>query len=752
MARRTISAKSQGVQKHRPRRKKKSFPPKRRHRTARQYPAATSLEKELFSFLRNSTTPLSLQELMLGMDLRAAQRKQLKDLLAGLLHRRLLTLSRKGGYELRRAGNIVEGKIAMHPRGFGFAVIDKPPGDRQKAGEKNDPFISPRNLATASHGDRVLFEIIGGRKKRAEARVLEIIERAATSVAGIFTAGRDTGRVVPEDERLTYNIIIHRKDFCGARNNDAVLTEITDFPTGQHNPVGRIVKVLGDPEDIDVQSMLVASKFGLPYEFEARTLQDAKTLTTKIPADPKRCNLHDIPHVTIDGEDAKDFDDAVAVLKTDNGFRLYVSIADVGHYVQPGTPIDKEAYQRGTSVYFPTMVLPMLPEALSNNLCSLVPDKERLAFTAVLDFDRTGKRIAKKFFKSTIISRHRLTYTKVKKIIVDRDQPLCQQYRSITAQLDRMAKLAAELERNRLERGSIGFSLPEAQLKIDDSGRISAVARAERNLAHKIIEEFMLAANEAVAETFDEQHHPALFRIHEAPDPVKVADFTKFAATLGLALPRGTDTPQWFGKVLALAAGTPKEYIVNNLLLRTMQRARYSPENVGHFGLAASHYTHFTSPIRRYPDLMVHRALAAIVTDGALQPPASEAPESLIAAGEFLSGREKNATDAEWEMIDRLKVRFMADKVGESFDGIVSGATDFGLFVELLVWFVGGAVTMADLDDDHYFFDEKHHRLTGRHTGNMYQIGDLVRVTVKSVEVQQRRINFVVADQRSEKK
>jgi len=358
--------------------------------------------------------------------------------------------------------------------------------------------------------------------------------------------------------------------------------------------------------------------------------------------------------------------------------------------------------------------------------------------------------VAKKFFKSIIISQHRLTYTQVKKIIVDRDQLLRQQYKSITTQLDWMAELAGELERNRLERGCIGFSLPEAQLQIDDSGRVSAVARAARNLAHKIIEEFMLAANEAVAKTFAEQKCPALFRIHESPDPVKVADFTKFAATLGMALPRSSGTPQWFGKVLAQAAGTPKEYIVNNLLLRTMQRARYSPENVGHFGLAASHYTHFTSPIRRYPDLMVHRALAAIVTGDKEQPQAAAAPESLIAAGEYLSGREKNATEAEWEMIDRLKVRFMADKVGESFNGIVSGATDFGLFVELLDWFVGGAITMADLDDDHYFFDEKHHRLSGRHTGNIYQIGDLVQVTVKSVEVQQRRVNFVIAPQRSE--
>jgi ribonuclease R len=270
-------------------------------------------------------------------------------------------------------------------------------------------------------------------------------------------------------------------------------------------------------------------------------------------------------------------------------------------------------------------------------------------------------------------------------------------------------------------------------------------------MAHKLIEEFMLAANEAVAAQLSDSNIPTLYRIHESPDDMKVLEFTKFARTLGLHLSANGGSPKWFGKVLAKVDGTPKEYIVNNILLRTMQRARYSPENVGHFGLAASHYTHFTSPIRRYPDLMVHRALAAIVNLDTEQAQTAAAPESLIAAGDFLSDREKNATEAEWEMIDRLKVRFMADKVGESFNGIVSGATDFGLFVELLDWFVGGAITMANLDDDHYFFDEKHHRLTGRHTGRMYQIGDLVQVTVKSVEVQQRRINFVVT-KRSDKK
>jgi ribonuclease R len=702
--------------------------------------------------MRSNRSPVSLQDLMRTMHLNPAQRKQLKDILAGLLQRQVLAVSRKGQFTLRQDDKTMEGVIEMHPRGFGFVVIDNPPAELRKAGERNDPFISPANLGTANHGDRVLVAITSRRRKRAEARVLQIIERATTRLAGIFTAGRDTGLVTPEDDRITFKVIIQRKDYGGARSGNAVLVDIIDFREGQRNPVGRIAKVLGDPEDINVQAMLVASKFGLPYEFEPETIRDSEKLAAQLPADHiGRQNLLEVAHVTIDGEKARDFDDAVAVMKTGRGYRLYVSIADVGHYVHPGSPIDLEAYRRGTSVYFPTMVLPMLPEVLSNDLCSLVPDTERLAFTAVLDFDRQGHRLAKRFFKSVIKSRYRLTYTKVKNMVVDRNRQLRQQYRPITTQLDWMAELAAELERCRLERGSIGFSLPEAELQIDEDGRVTAVLRTERNLAHKIIEEFMLAANEAVAETFTENRCPALYRIHEPPDPLKVAEFTKFAATLGMALPRGSGTPQWFGQVLAQAAGTPKEYIVNNLLLRTMQRARYSPENVGHFGLAASYYTHFTSPIRRYPDLMVHRALAAIVAGNLEQPVAGDGPESLLTAGEFLSGREKNATEAEWEMVDRLKVRFMADKVGETFDGIVSGATDFGLFVELMDWFVGGAVSMADLGDDHYFYDEKQHRLAGRYTGNMYQIGDLVRVKVKSVEVQQRRVNFVVAPQRSEK-
>lgn len=737
--------------------------PHRRNRLARRKTpfradaAASSsfLESSLIAFLRQQTEAQSLYDMALGLDLDRRQRKNLKDVVINLCRRRLLRCTGKKLYKLSPGPDLVEGTISMHPRGFGFAILARPGGvgrGKNTAASRSDPFVSPANLGSAHHGDRVLFELLERVRGRQEARVVQVLERATTRLAGIFRAGRDTGEVVPEDERFAFTVIVHRENFCGARNGNAVLVEITDFPADLRNPAGRIIQVLGDPEDIAVQTRMVIAKFNLPYEFEAGTLAQADSLPATVEPDPARRDLRDILHVTIDGETARDFDDAVAITKTAKGFRLYVSIADVSHYVKLGSALDREAYRRGTSVYFPTMAVPMLPERLSNDLCSLIPDQDRPAFTAVLDFDESGKRIGKKFFKCLIRSRHRLTYTLVKQILTDNDLQLKKQYKTIVKPLGLMAELAAALEARRMARGSIGFTLPEAHLNIDDNGHILEITRTERYLSHKIIEEFMLAANEAVAETLAEHHQAALYRIHEQPNPMKVEEFTVFARSLGLTLPDEPGTPRWFGKILDLVASTPKEYIVNNLLLRTMQRARYSPDNVGHFGLAASHYTHFTSPIRRYPDLMVHRALAGLLDrpgEGRRHETGREpaVPAALTEAGDFLSEREKNATEAEWEMIDRLKVRFMADKVGEIYHGVIAGVTTFGLFVELLEWFVSGAVSMARLEDDHYSFDEKKHRLIGSYTGRILQMGDLVRVQVASVEVQQRRIDFILLDE-----
>jgi len=727
---------------------------KKLHRSAaapktREISRTNFLEQEVLAFLYQKKEGQNMASIMEALSLTRPERKMLSNLLADMCRQDLIACpkSRKAGklYTLAQEADLAEGVVEVHPRGFGFAIIgDRAGAPAQKTDKslRQDPFIAPDNLGSSHQGDRALFRLIPKRRGRSEAIVIRVIRRAATVLVGTYEAGRQTSLVVPEDERFLFNILVHRKDSCGARNGDAVVVEITDFKSGQRNPEGRITEVLGDPHDIEVQTEIVIRKHKLPHKFSDKALQDADTYPDIIPEEKGRLDLRAIAHVTIDGETARDFDDAVAVEKTAKGWRLYVSIADVSYYVKPGSTLDREAYERGTSVYFPNRVVPMLPERLSNNLCSLVPNKPRPAFSAVMEFDRKGKRLAQKFSKSIITSHHRLTYTIVKQILVDKDKALASRYSDILPQLREMAQLAAVLERKRIGRGSIGFSLPEAEVLIGAADQVTDVIRTERNMAHKLIEEFMLAANEAVAFTLAAEGFPTLYRIHESPDDLKVKEFTSFARTLGLHLSSNGGSPKWFGKVLNLVAGTPKEYIVNNILLRTMQRARYSPENVGHFGLAAEYYTHFTSPIRRYPDLIVHRTLFTLLTKKK-KASASPAPD-LQEAGDFLSGRERAAVDAEREMTERLQVRFMAEKIGETFEGIVSGVTSFGLFIELLDHFVSGAIEIAQLKGDYFHFDEKNYRLIGSRTNKVFQVGDLIRIKVVSVDTRQRRINFVL--------
>jgi ribonuclease R len=705
------------------------------------------LEQEVLAILYMAKESQTMTNIMDALSLTRSDKKILSNLLSDLCQREIISCSRIKStdrvYKLLKDANLVEGSVAVHPRGFGFAIIGDKPDALQKADKKlrQDPFIAPDNLGSAHHGDRALFRLFP-KKRRPEAKVVKVIRRAATVLVGTYEAGRQTSLVIPEDERFLFNILVRRKDSCGARNGNAVVVEVTDFKTGKHNPEGRIVEVLGDPEEIRVQTEIVIRKHKLPHEFSGRAIQEADSYPDAIPQEKERLDLRNIPHVTIDGETARDFDDAVAVEKTKKGWLLYVSIADVSYYVKPGSALDSEAYERGTSVYFPNRVVPMLPERLSNNLCSLVPNEDRPAFTAIIEFDSNGKRVTEKFTRSIIMSHHRLTYTIVKQILVDRDSKLISEYSGILAQLKEMGQLAAILGKKRLARGSIGFSLPEAQVLIDAEGQVSDIIRAERNMAHKLIEEFMLAANEAVAETLANKNFPALYRIHESPDDIKVLEFTAFAKTMGLHLPDNSGSPKWFGKVLSMVAATPKEYIVNNILLRTMQRARYSHENVGHFGLAATFYTHFTSPIRRYPDLIVHRTLADLLTKK--KSPGTSPASDLQQAGDFLSGRERTAVEAEREMTERLQIRFMAGKTGETFDGIVSGVTAFGLFIELLDHFVSGAIEIANLKGDYYQFDEKSYRLIGSRTNRVFQVGDMIRIKVASVNVRQRKINFVL--------
>lgn len=703
---------------------------------------------DIVGFVVGNAGEASSQDIMGNFSIGRSHRKSLYIFLEDMCREKFLTLTGDKQYRVQNAEQYHEAILSVNPRGFAFAKLTpKPKGWRFL----DDAFVGPSKRGSAIHGDRVLVKIIGNRDDRAEAKIIRVLERGVVRIVGTFKEGKPLSHVVPEDERYPFNIIVDG-DSQGAKEGEAVVVVMTEHDSDKAgHRQGKIVEVLGDPDSLMVQTEIVIRKFNLPHRFSAKVGTQLQKIDHSVKASGKRADLRDVLHITIDGEDARDFDDAVAVKKTRNGFQLHVSIADVSHYVTLGSPLDSEAYERGTSVYFRTRVLPMLPEDLSNDLCSLVPNKDRYAFTAILDFDRSGTLQKKKFVKSVITSHYRMTYNQVKRILIDKDHALRREYKTLNTPLKWMGELANALSAKRMARGSIGFELPEAFIEISADEKVKGIIRQERNFAHHIIEEFMLAANEAVAKTMtDHKSELGLFRVHEVPDNEKVSEFCEFAKTMGLQLPKtsgksGTRnsgaSPGWFGEIIKLAAGTPQEYIVSNLLLRTMKQARYSPENVGHFGLAASHYCHFTSPIRRYPDLMVHRALAKLIAapkdkkskNGGAQPEE---------AGEFLSKRERVAVDAEREMVDRMKVRYMADKVGEVFSGIVSGVTSFGLFVELVDSFISGAVAISDLKDDYYNLDEKNHRLVGKRLHRTFQIGDLVEVKLTSVEKARRRINF----------
>lgn len=672
------------------------------------------------------------KEIFVDLDWPRSARRDLYLLLDALVKQRVLVDAGDKSYGLNPK-DFVEGTLVVNPKGFGFVTLTA--ADRPK--DAKDVFVPGRFLGSAMHGDTVLLQLLGGSRGRQEGRVVAVVNRGLDRLVGIIV----DGVVTPDDSRLMLTVNIEAKGSLAAKNGDAVMVALDEFRAESRSATGRVVEVLGDPGSAKVQMEMVIRNFDLPHEFSDEVKNQIAKISAKIEVGEGREDLSDIYHVTIDGETARDFDDAVCVEKLKKGFRLYVSIADVSHYVVPGSPLDKEAYQRGTSVYFPAGVLPMLPERLSNDLCSLNPDEDRYAFTAILDFDDTGKRVKSRFCRSVVRSRFRLTYTRVWEIIQghlgeEGDQELKEP-------VDIMAQLGLLLGKRRMGRGAIGFELPEVEVVIGDDDRVESLYKRERNQAHRLIEEFMLAANEAVAYAMGQAEVGILYRIHEAPDPLKVEEFADFAHSFLGPLPKAACTPQWFNKVLSKAVNTPKEYVVNNLLLRVMKQACYSPDNVGHFGLAASDYCHFTSPIRRYPDLQVHRALAAWLT-GTKQ--SAKAKESLVESGDFLSKRERVAVDAERQMVNRLKAQYMAKHVGNSFPGIISGVTDWGLFIELDELMISGAIALTDMSGDYFFLEEKMHRLVGKRTGKRYMLGDLVTVRVASVDLLTYRVNFVIEE------
>jgi ribonuclease R len=700
---------------------------------------------DILKFLeKQARHPLSARDLLGQFRLRRNERQAAVRLLDAMVEEGTLIRLKNDRYSLPRQINLRVGTISVHRDGYGFVT-------QTDGGE--DVFVPARFVREAMDGDRVAVRVERGWKTgKPEGRIVRILERAHQTLVGRYEGGKRFGYVVPADPRLTHDIFIPPRASLKARPGQMVIVRIDTYPERNRNPEGTIIEILGDPNDPEVEILTIVHKHGLPYRFPAETLERAAQIPAQVlEADlAGRRDLRELTVVTIDGETARDFDDAVAVEKEDGSqIRLWVSIADVAHYVAEGGPLDREALERSTSVYFPGRCIPMLPESLSNGICSLNPEVDRLTLTAEMLFDSQGGRISSRFYPSVIRSRARLTYTEVRDMVVNRDQPVIDRYPEICPHLEVMKELALRLTAMRRRRGSLDFDLPEAEVVLDLRGRPEDIVRSERTLAHRMIEEFMLAANEAVADFLTEKKAPFLYRVHEPPDLEKLQAFQEFIAhfNYGPFLKETRIEPGRLQALLAEAEGKPEERMINEVLLRSMKQARYSSENVGHFGLAAERYCHFTSPIRRYPDLVVHRVLRKSLRKGGLSEKEKERlNHQLPEMGEITSRRERRAMDAEREIVDLKKCQFMADKVGEEFSGFISGVQPFGLFVELKDVFVEGLVRVSSLSDDFYHFEEDLHRLYGANNRRIFQIGDEVRVQVTRVNLERREIDFVLAD------
>ena len=692
--------------------------------------------------------PATVRELMQQLRLPPAQRSTLRRRLAALVDAGKLIKVRGNRYGQPDRMRLATGRVQVNPRGFGFVTPEHP-----IEGVDGDLFIAGANLNQAMHGDRVVARVENRRAAdRAEGRIVRILERAAERLVGRYDIDESgLAYVVPFDRRLVMDVHVPRQEAATAAPGDMVEIELTRWPTSTRNPVGRVTDVLGDIEAPGVDTRLIIRKHQLPEEHGPAALAEAERAGNRVrPRERQgRQDFRRWPTVTIDGDTARDFDDAVTIERLPNGnYWLGVHIADVAHYVQEGSALDAAAFQRGTSVYFPDRAIHMFPEALATGLCSLRPQVDRLVQSCLMEIDGNGAVRRYELHDGVIHSDARMTYTEVNAILTGKDAAARKKYGRLVPRFELMAELFEALNGRRRARGSVDFDLPEAEFLMDDQGRVEAIVATERNLAHRLIEEFMLVANETVADHLEKHRMPALFRVHEAPDPTKVAEFEAFAASLGFSLgvPAERVTPGHFQRLLRRVHGKPEERPLAFLMLRTMQQARYDPANLGHFGLAAPAYAHFTSPIRRYPDLVVHRALRELRADAPDTERRERWREDLPELARRTSALERRAEEAEREIVQWKKVRFMVQKVGDEFNGNVIGVTAFGLFVELTEHFVEGLVHISSMADDYYRYVEGQHTLRGENTKKVYRLGDPVRVQLVRVDGERRQLDLALVE------
>ncbi len=665
------------------------------------------------------------------------------DMLQQLEESGQLIRTKKGKYALPRLMNLVLGTVSGTQRGFAFVM----PQDKQI----EDIFIAAGDLNGAMHGDLVYCKLTGQRDgDKAEGEIVKIIKRANDYIVGTFDSNDKFGFVTPDNPKLSQDVYIHREDFGEAQDGQKVVVKVTKWPQGRRNPEGVVSEVLGYIEETGVDVLSVIRKYKLPESFPQKVEREAANIAQEVPASALagRKDLRQELIITIDGADAKDLDDAVQVKKLENGnYYLGVHIADVVHYVTEDSPLDKEALKRATSVYLIDRVIPMLPKALSNGICSLNPNVDRLTMSCEMEIDQDGKVVKYDIYESVINSNRRMTYQDVSDILEDAPGAKLDEYRDLVAMFKDMAALCVILRKKRQTRGAIDFEFAEPYIELDETGKPIKIVNRERRIANRIIEEFMLAANETVAEHVFWLEQPFVYRIHEDPDAERIAVFNKFLHNFGYRLKGSADElhPKEVQRLLAEVEGKKEEHIINKLMLRSLKQAKYSPICSGHFGLAAQYYCHFTSPIRRYPDLQIHRILKELL-HGQLSAQRIEALKGIVeAASQQSSERERVAEQAERETDDMKKAEYMLDYIGETFEGIISSVTGFGIFTELENT-VEGLTRISMLEDDYYKFDAEHLRLLGERTKNVYTVGDAVKVRVDRVDVAMREIDFYILE------
>ncbi|MDO4552890.1 MAG: ribonuclease R [Bacillota bacterium] len=635
----------------------------------------------------------------------------------------------------------IQGILSRRRRGFGFVLPSE-------GGE--DVYVSAGNLGSAMNGDLVTVQILGTseNEKNPEGRVVKVLQRASAEVVGTFERQRGYAIVTPENRKSSEEIVVLKKDFNGAKDGDKVVVKVTQWPRGVHSAEGRVMEILGSGSLDGSDVLALIRSFRVREEFPEGALSEAGAISPVISSRELegRRDLRELSIITMDGADAKDLDDAVSVEKLDNGrYLLGVHIADVSHYVRESGPLDLEALARGCSIYLPDQVIPMLPQKLSNGICSLNPGEDRLTLSVSMEIDGSGSVVRHDLYESVICSRRRMVYDQVSDMLEHRDPALIEEYRDVYPQLLLMEELASVLSRARKDRGSLDFDLEESHITLNSQGVPVSIEAAERRTANRIIEEFMLAANETVAERCYWMDLPFLYRIHEKPAPDRMDELRLFLGGFGLSLkgdPRNVH-PRALADILEQVSGQPQEHVVSRVMLRSMKKAVYGTECLGHFGLGVSYYCHFTSPIRRYPDLFIHRVIKESLR-GSLSPERAEALLSRAAeAASLSSAGERKADELEREVEKLKKAEFMSSRIGLEYDGVISGAASFGFFVEIENT-IEGLVSVNSLYDDHYDFEPEKYRLIGRRRRKIYGLGDPVRVRVEQVDLQRREIDFVL--------